>query len=245
MLVIPAVDLKDGRCVRLQQGVLQTETVYSEDAVGTAERWQSLGAPWLHLVDLDGAVVGEPRNLRQIESILRRVTIPVQIGGGLRTLEIIQQYLAFGAARVVLGTLALENPALLVRACEEYPGRIALGIDARGGQVAVRGWTSISATPVHALVHQVASLPLAAIIYTDIACDGMLTGPNLAALHELADSSPFPIVASGGIRSLQDLLAIQSMGPAVAGAIVGKALYEGSIDLPAALSALRQAETRC
>ena len=238
MLVIPAIDLKDGRCVRLRQGDLKQETVYSDDPAAMAAHWQQRGGQLLHLVDLNGAVDGQPRNFSYIEKIVKSVSIPIQVGGGIRTIETVRLYFAIGLARVVLGTSALDNPTFLEQACKEFPGRVIVGIDARDGKVAVRGWTHVSGTSVTELMQRMMNYPLAGLIYTDIATDGMLAGPNLAALRDLVELSPVSIIASGGITCLDDLRAIQSLGPRVAGAIVGKALYDGKIDLREAIDAV-------
>lgn len=237
MLIIPAVDLKDGRCVRLRQGDLQAETVYSDDPASMAVQWERRGARMLHLVDLNGAVEGQPKNQAGIEAIVKSVSIPVQVGGGVRDLESIRRYLDGGVRRVVLGTAALRDRGLLEKACAQYPARILVGIDARNGKVAVQGWTSQSETLATDLLKSLADCPLAGVIYTDIARDGMLQGPNLAALREIAARSPVPVIASGGITKVEDIRAIKSLGPRIEGAIVGKALYDGKLDLQAALAA--------
>lgn len=238
MLVIPAIDLKDGQCVRLRQGDLNQPTVYSEDPAAMAAHWQQRGGRLLHLVDLNGAVDGQPRNFSFIDKILTAVSIPVQVGGGIRTIETVRLYFSRGVHRLVLGTSALNNPTFLTQACKEFPSRILVGIDARDGKVAVHGWTHVSGTSVTDLVRQLAGYPLAGIIYTDIAKDGMLAGPNLAALREMVGCSPVPVIASGGITCLDDLRAIQSLGSRIAGAIVGKALYDGKLDLTEAIQAV-------
>ncbi len=238
MLVIPAIDLKDGRCVRLRQGDMQQETVYSNDPAAMAVHWERQGARLLHIVDLNGAVEGRPCNLEQIDSILKAVTIPIQVGGGIRSLETVRAYLSRGARRVVLGTAALQEPALIGKACAEFPSRILVGIDARDGRVAVRGWTAVSDTKAADLMGILSGHPLAGIIYTDITRDGMMEGPNLVALRAMVDFSPVPIIASGGITRVEDLLAIRSLGPRIQGVIVGKALYEGRLPLEAALQAV-------
>ncbi len=237
MLVIPAIDLKDGRCVRLRQGDMRQETVYSEDPRGLALQWQRQGAQLLHVVDLNGAVEGQPRNADHIADILDAVSIPVQIGGGIRTIETARHYLLNGAARVVMGTAALHDRAVLRQACEEFPGRIVLGLDAKGGSVAVKGWTSVSEVSASDVLADLSEFALEAVIYTDIARDGMLEGPNLGALKDVLAVSRFPVIASGGITRLEDIQAIKSLGAGVAGAIVGKALYDGRLDLAAALKA--------
>lgn len=239
MLVIPAIDLKDGRCVRLRQGDMAAETVYSDDVAGVALGWQRLGAALIHVVDLDGAVAGEPKNLDRIDTIAKSVSIKVQVGGGIRTIETIRRYLHAGMSRVVLGTAALRDRALLEQACREFPLRIVLGLDARDGNVAVRGWTSVSDTRAVDLLKNLAGYPLSAVIYTDIAKDGMLSGPNLAALREIVDASSVPVIASGGIASVEDVLAIKALGPRVEGVIVGKALYDGKLGLAAAIAAVQ------
>jgi phosphoribosylformimino-5-aminoimidazole carboxamide ribotide isomerase len=237
VLVIPAIDLKDGRCVRLRQGDLQRETVYSDDPPAMARRWEAQGARWLHLVDLNGAVDGNPKNQSAIEAIVRAVSVPVQVGGGIRSVEMISRYLSIGVARVVLGTAVLEQRTLLDEACAQFPDRILVGIDARNGQVAVHGWTSLSATTTHNLLAQLKGYALAGIIYTDISRDGMLEGPNLAGLKDIASRSPVRVIASGGISRVEDVQAVKAIGPSVTGVIVGKALYDGKLDLRAALVA--------
>jgi phosphoribosylformimino-5-aminoimidazole carboxamide ribotide isomerase len=238
MLVIPAIDLKDGRCVRLRQGDMAAETVYSDDAPAVARRWQQGGAAWIHVVDLNGAVDGEPRNLSQIEAIIRTVTAKVQVGGGIRTIEMVRRHLGAGVTRVVLGTAALTNRAFLEKACLEFPRQILLGLDVRDGKVAVKGWTAISETRATDLLKELVGYALGAVIYTDIACDGMLGGPNLEALREVVELSSFPVIASGGISCIEDLRAVQALGPLIEGVIVGKALYDGKLDYKAAVMAL-------
>lgn len=237
MVVIPAIDLKDGRCVRLRQGNMQAVTVYSEDVPGMARRWEKAGARLLHVVDLNGALEGEPRNLPQVEAILKGVSIPIQVGGGIRTIEALRRYFACGVSRAVLGTAALQDRPFLDQALAEYPRRILLGLDARDGRVAVQGWTSLSETRAQELLQALADYPFAAVVYTDIARDGMLGGPNLSALKDIAAHSPFPVIASGGISRLDDIRAIRALGPRVEGAIIGKALYDGKLDLAAAIAA--------
>ncbi len=237
MIIIPAIDLKDGRCVRLRQGDMSAETVYSTDASAVARRWQQLGAEVIHVVDLNGAVDGEPRNLQEILSILNTVRANIQIGGGIRSIDTVRRYLTAGVSRVVLGTAALTDRTLLEQATQEFPRRILLGLDARDGYVAVKGWTSVSATKAIDLVKELAGYDLGAVIYTDIARDGMLEGPNIGALREVVERSSFPVIASGGISCMEDLCAIRSLGPRVEGAIIGKALYDGKLDYAAASAA--------
>ncbi|QPD05896.1 MAG: 1-(5-phosphoribosyl)-5-[(5-phosphoribosylamino)me thylideneamino] imidazole-4-carboxamide isomerase [Candidatus Nitrospira kreftii] len=238
MLVIPAIDLKDGRCVRLRQGDMAAETVYSDDVTEVARKWQESGATLIHVVDLNGAVDGEPKNLAYIQSIMRSVTASIQVGGGIRTLDTVRQYLNTGISRVVLGTAALMNRRFLEEACKEFPHRVLLGLDAKDGRVAVKGWTAVSEVKAIDLLQELSECSIGAVIYTDIARDGMLNGPNLSALKEIVGCSPFPVIASGGITRLEDLRAVQSLGAKIEGAIVGKALYDGKLDYQAALTAL-------
>ena len=238
MLIIPAIDLKDGQCVRLRQGDMRQQTLYSSDPAGTARQWEQLGAEWLHVVDLDGAVEGEPRNFAHIVSVVKGLSIPVQVGGGIRSIETVRRYFSIGAQRVVVGTAALLNPVLLQQACAEFPDRVLAGIDARDGKVAIRGWTSVSDKTAIDLLPTLRGYSLAGVIYTDISKDGMLAGPNVTALREIAERSPVTVIASGGITSLDDLRAIKSLGPRIAGAIVGKALYDGKLDLKEAIQAV-------
>jgi len=241
MLVIPAIDLKDGRCVRLRQGDMAAETVYSDDIPAVAKQWQHDGATLIHVVDLNGAVDGEPRNLSQIEAIIRTVSLNIQVGGGIRTIEMVRRYLGAGVTRVVLGTAALTDRSFLEKACLEFPLQILLGLDARDGKVAVKGWTAVSETRATDLLKELAGYALGAVIYTDIARDGMLSGPNLEALREVVELSSFPVIASGGISRIEDLRAVQALGSRVEGAIVGKALYDGKLEYRAAVMALRKA----
>jgi phosphoribosylformimino-5-aminoimidazole carboxamide ribotide isomerase len=238
VLVIPAIDLKDGRCVRLRQGDMADETVYSDDVTEVARRWQQQGAGLIHVVDLNGAVDGEPKNLPHIESVMNAVRVKVQVGGGIRTIDTVRRYLNAGVSRVVLGTAALTNRALLDLACQEFPQRIVLGLDARDGRIAVKGWTTVSDVKAIDLLKELSGCAIAAVVYTDIARDGMLNGPNIPALKEVVEYSSFPVIASGGITRLEDLQAVRSLGPKIEGAIVGKALYDGKLDLKAAVAAL-------
>lgn len=240
MVVIPAIDIKDGRCVRLRQGDMAAETVYSDDAASMARRWEEAGARIIHVVDLNGAVEGEPKNFPHIEAVRKAVGVEVQVGGGIRTLSMVRQYLNAGVSRIVLGTAALTDRKLLDDACGEFPRRILLGLDARDGLVAVKGWTSVSETTAVDLLKQLSGYPIGAVIYTDIARDGMLGGPNLIALGEIAARSPFPVIASGGISRIEDLQAVKSLGPQVVGAIVGKAFYDGKLDYRTAVAALHK-----
>ncbi len=241
MIIFPAIDLKDGLCVRLMQGDPDRVTVYGKDPVMVARRWEEDGAKWLHVVDLDGAFAREPRNQGVVGAIAAAVSIPVQIGGGIRTLETIRAYMALGVERVILGTVALRDPGLLEDACREFPGRIALGIDARGGKVAIEGWKEATDTDAIALARQFEHLPLGAIIYTDIHRDGMQTGVNIEATRRLIEATPVPVIASGGVASMEDikgLLPLAALG--MAGVITGRALYDGTLDLREALAFVRK-----
>lgn len=238
MLVIPAIDLKDGRCVRLRQGDMAAETIYSADVSSVAGKWQQAGASVIHVVDLNGAVDGEPRNLPQIEAVIRTVSVKVQVGGGIRSIATVRRYLQAGISRVVLGTAALTDRLFLEQACKEFPRRILLGLDARDGKVAVKGWTTVSETKAIDLLKELSGYEIGAVIYTDISRDGMLSGPNIEALKEVVEHSTFPVIASGGITRIEDLRAVRSLGPRIEGAIVGKALYDGKLDYAAATAAI-------
>jgi phosphoribosylformimino-5-aminoimidazole carboxamide ribotide isomerase len=239
MDVIPAIDLLGGRCVRLYQGDYNQSEVFGEDPVAMAQTWVEQGASWLHLVDLDGAKTGEPVNLPVIAKILDSIDIPVQVGGGLRTQERVKQLLDLGVRRVILGTVAIEQPELVSQLCKQYPNRIVVGIDARDGKVATRGWLETSDVAAVALGQKMAIAGAAAIIYTDIRRDGTLEGPNLPMLREMAEAVSVPIIASGGIGSLTDLLSLSALEPqGVTGVIVGKALYSGNVSLREAIRAI-------
>ena len=241
MQIIPAIDLKGGNCVRLQQGEMEKETLFSTSPAAVACHWESLGAPLLHIVDLDGAVSGSPRNGEVIEHILTSVTIPLQVGGGIRSLHTIEHYLSRGVKRVVLGTIAHRQPSLLEQACKQFPGQIVVGIDARDGMVAIEGWTETTAMRTADLVKTIEDKGVEAIIFTDINRDGMMSGPNFASTRELAESTSIPLIASGGVTTLdhiRELLRLESSG--VQGIIVGRALYEGSISLQDALDLVRK-----
>jgi phosphoribosylformimino-5-aminoimidazole carboxamide ribotide isomerase len=234
MEIIPAIDLKNGACVRLIRGEMDQATVYSDNPAETAAKWEAQGASRIHVVDLDGAFQGEPMNLPAIRAIVGAVKARVQIGGGIRDLARIDEYLDSGVDRVILGTIALEDPQLVRAACAKHPGRIVVGIDARDGLVAVRGWAETSKTTAVDLVRELSNAGVAAVIYTDISRDGMLSGPNYEATREMAAASPIPVIASGGISAVEDLLQLTQI-PNVQGAIVGKALYTGRIDLADAI----------
>ncbi len=238
MEVIPSIDLKGGRCVRLYQGDYARETVYSEDPVGMAQRWESLGAPRLHLVDLDGAAAGEPRHLSIVARIATALRIPVQIGGGIRRVETVAEYLSAGLRRVVLGTAAVEDPALVQEACSAYGEAIVIGVDARDGFVAVRGWKDSTGVPAAGMISRMEALGARRFIYTDISRDGTLTAPNFEAVADLVAATRSPIIASGGVTSIAHLQKLSRLG--VEGAIIGRALYTGDIRLDQALAALKE-----
>lgn len=237
MIVIPAIDLKEGRCVRLEQGLMEKDTVYNDDPGAQARSWQEQGGELLHIVDLDGAFAGVPRNRDAIRAIVEAVSIPTELGGGIRDLPTIEAYLELGIDRVILGTVAKENPQLVREACQRFPGHIVVGIDARDGLVAVRGWADVTEKLATELAKEMEGFGVEAIIYTDIARDGMMGGPNLEATRALAEAITVPVIASGGVSCLDDiasLMTIEQYG--VTGVITGKALYTGSLDLRTAVA---------
>ncbi len=237
MIIFPAIDLKDGLCVRLMQGDPDKVTVYGHDPVMVARRWEEEGARWLHVIDLDGAFSKEPRNREVIASIVKSVSMSVQVGGGIRRMETIDEYLAMGVERVILGTVALRQPELMEEACGRYPGRVALGIDARDGQVAIEGWKETTTTDAATLVKQFDGLDLAAVIYTDIHRDGMQTGVNVEATKRLMEDTGRPVIASGGVATLADIEALLPLAPlGLAGVITGRAIYNGTLKLGEALA---------
>jgi phosphoribosylformimino-5-aminoimidazole carboxamide ribotide isomerase len=240
MQIIPAIDIRAGKCVRLLQGQAEHQTIYGDDPVTMAQRWAAAGAALLHIVDLDGAFAGRLHNFPIIQQIVNSVSVPVQIGGGIRQLETIQAIFDAGVSRVVLGTSALEQRELLVTATERFPERICVGIDSREGYVAVRGWQTVSQVEPLSFAREVATTPVAAIIYTDITRDGTLQGPNIAGIAALAREVRVPIIASGGVSRLDDLRRLAELEPlGVVGVIVGKALYEGHFNYQQACAALR------
>ena len=238
MTILPAIDLKDGRCVRLRQGDMQQETRYSDDPSGMAKHWQGAGAECLHVVDLDGAVAGVPKNIRHIETIVQQLSIPIQVGGGIRSVETVRRYMDIGVARVVIGTAALECPELLAESCEMFPSRVLVGIDVKGDEVAVRGWMDGSGKRPEHVMSSLNQYSLAGIVFTDIARDGMLEGPNLSALEHMAALSSFPLIASGGVTQISDVEAIGRLKGNITGIIIGKALYEGTLELSRAIQAV-------
>ncbi|MBL8662684.1 MAG: 1-(5-phosphoribosyl)-5-[(5-phosphoribosylamino)methylideneamino]imidazole-4-carboxamide isomerase [Candidatus Odyssella sp.] len=234
MILYPAIDLKDGQCVRLLRGEMSAATVFNADPADQARQWERAGFAWIHLVDLNGAIEGKPVNGAAVESILRAIEVPAQLGGGIRDLARIEDWLAKGISRVILGTVALTKPALVKEACKRFPGRIAVGIDARGGRVATEGWVKTSETTAEDLARAFADAGVAAIIYTDIDRDGALMGVNVAATAALARATAIPVIASGGVAGLADVEALKADGR-IAGVVIGRALYDGRIDAAKAL----------
>ena len=242
MMVIPAVDIKGGRCVRLFQGRMSEETVYGDNPVEMARKWESLGASVLHIVDLDGALEAAPVNRYIIRAIVKELKIPCELGGGIRDLPTIEAYLEMGLDRVVLGTAAVKSPALVKEAAGLFPGRIAVGIDAAHGKVAVEGWTETTDISAGELAHRFEDMGVRAINYTDISRDGALVGPNIEATREMVRSVKIAVIAAGGISRMEDLIALAQTG--VEGAISGKALYEGKINLREAIALIADLKSR-
>ena len=238
MILYPAIDLKDGAAVRLLRGDMNATTVFNEDPAAQARSFVDAGCRWLHLVDLNGAFAGKPVNAEPVEAILKQCKVPAQLGGGIRDMATIENWIEKGLSRVILGTVAVENPALVRQAALAFPDKIAVGIDARNGMVATKGWAVETDTEVTELAKSFEQDGVAAIIYTDINRDGAMKGPNIEATAALADAISIPVIASGGVSSLADLLALKSCGAALDGAISGRALYDGALDLGAALKVL-------
>ncbi|QGG49022.1 1-(5-phosphoribosyl)-5-[(5-phosphoribosylamino)methylideneamino]imidazole-4-carboxamide isomerase [Heliorestis convoluta] len=242
MLIFPAIDLKEGRCVRLYQGRMSEATVYNDDPVAQALAWQAQGAQMIHLVDLDGAFEGVPQNLDAIKDILDAVTVAVQIGGGIRDMATVDKYLSLGVSRVILGTVAIKNPDLFATACEKYGSRIVLGLDARDGWVATDGWAGTSEITALELAVEMKKLGAKRVIYTDISKDGTMAGPNLKATADLARKTGLKFIASGGFATIDDVKAAADLyTEGIEGVILGKSIYTGSIDLPEAIALARSA----
>ncbi|SFS14641.1 1-(5-phosphoribosyl)-5-[(5-phosphoribosylamino)methylideneamino]imidazole-4-carboxamide isomerase [Yoonia litorea] len=238
MILYPAIDLKDGNAVRLVHGDMDQTTVFNDDPAAQAKAFVAAGCEWLHLVDLNGAFAGEPVNAAPVEAILKACPVPAQLGGGIRDMATIERWLDKGLARVILGTVAVENPELVREAAKAFPNQVAVGLDARNGKVATRGWAEETDVMVTDLAKSFEDAGIAAIIYTDILRDGAMKGPNIEATADLARAVSIPVIASGGVSSMDDLIALRDTS-VIAGAISGRALYDGAIDLGAALEALR------
>ncbi|ANT60731.1 1-(5-phosphoribosyl)-5-((5-phosphoribosylamino)methylideneamino)imidazole-4-carboxamide isomerase [Salipiger sp. CCB-MM3] len=239
MILYPAIDLKDGKAVRLLRGDMEKATVFNDDPAAQAMEFVEAGCDWLHLVDLNGAFAGEPVNAAAVEAILERTKVPAQLGGGIRDMATIERWLDKGLARVILGTVAVENPALVREAAKAFPGKIAVGIDARDGRVATKGWAEVTDVDAVDLARSFEDDGVAAIIYTDINRDGAMQGPNIDYTAAMARAVSIPVIASGGVSSLADLIALRDCGAELNGAISGRALYDGAIDLKDALAALK------
>jgi len=237
MILYPAIDLKDGQAVRLYKGEMEKATVFHDRPAEQAKAFEAAGCDWLHLVDLNGAFAGEPVNGAAVEAILAETSVPAQLGGGIRDMATIAMWIEKGIARVILGTVAVENPALVREAAKAFPGKVAVGIDARNGRVATKGWAEETDVMVTDLARSFEDAGVAAIIYTDINRDGAMQGPNVQATEALARAVSIPVIASGGVSSLADLIALRDTG-VIAGAISGRALYDGALDLGEALAAL-------
>ena len=237
MILYPAIDLKDGQAVRLVHGDMDQTTVFNDDPAAQARAFVDAGCEWLHLVDLNGAFAGEPVNAAPVEAILKACPVPAQLGGGIRDMATIERWIDKGLARVILGTVAVENPDLVREAAREFPGKVAVGLDARNGFVATKGWAEETDVQVTDLAKSFEDAGIAAIIYTDILRDGAMKGPNITATEALARAVNIPVIASGGVSSMDDLSALKATG-VISGAISGRALYDGAIDLSAALKAL-------
>ncbi len=238
MILYPAIDLKDGQAVRLLRGDMDKSTVFSTDPAAQAMEFVNAGCEWLHLVDLNGAFAGEPVNAASVEQILAQTNTPAQLGGGIRDMKTIEAWLEKGLARVILGTVAVEQPELVRDAARAFPGQVAVGIDARNGRVATKGWAKETDVEVTELAKSFEDAGVAAIIYTDINRDGAMQGPNIEATAALAHAVSIPVIASGGVSSIEDLIALRDCGAALNGAISGRALYDGAIDLREALDVL-------
>jgi len=245
LIVIPAVDLKEGRCVRLSQGRMDQESVYSENPVEMARRWESEGAERLHVVDLNGAVTGKPVHRALIKEIAQSVEIPVEVGGGIRDLATVEDYLSSGVGWVVLGTAAFQNRALIEEACHRFPERVILGIDAKKGKMAIRGWSEVISLEAIDLAKQFEGMGLSAIIFTDIEKDGMSTGLNFQSTQRLARSTSTPVIASGGVSRIDDVQQILELEQdGVIGVIIGRALYTGSVKLEEVIRLVKKSEVR-
>ena len=239
MLVIPAIDLKNGKCVRLSQGKMEEETVFSDSPLEVAKKWEELGARLIHVVDLDGAIAGEPGNGDIVIEIAKSVSIPIEIGGGIRDFKTAEKYFEQGVARVILGTAAFSDESFVAELTKCYPGKVVAGIDAKDGMVAIKGWVEVTQMKATDLAKKLKNYNIASIIYTDISKDGMMIGPNIDAIREFASSTDIPVIASGGVSTLEDLRRIKNIAHyGIEGVIIGKALYTGAIDLREAMKAV-------
>ena len=246
MIIIPAIDLKEGKCVRLEQGLMDKATIYSEDPASTAKHWEAQGAELLHVVDLDGAFAGSPRNLPAIVAIRDAIKIPIEVGGGIRDMATVRKLVSIGIDRIILGTAAIKDPSFVQAACNAFPGKIIVGIDAKDGLVAIKGWAEMTKVQAIELARQMEGYGVIAIIYTDIKRDGMLSGPNVEATRDLAKALHIPVIASGGVHTMTDiekLMEIRHSG--VSGVITGKAIYSGSLDLKEAITFVKMNDNRC
>ena len=239
MIIIPAIDLKDGKCVRLLQGKEDEVTVYSDDPVAMANKWVDLGARLLHLVDLDGAFSGEQKNYDKIRAIRKAIHIPIELGGGIRDINMIEMLVNIGIDRVIIGTSATSNPDMVKEACKKYPGQVIVGIDAKDGKVAVKGWVEITELDAVEFAQSVEKIGIAGIIYTDISRDGMLIGPNLDAMAKMVESVKVPVIASGGVSNIEDIKSLIKIDN-LWGVITGKALYSGALDLREAIELVKR-----
>jgi phosphoribosylformimino-5-aminoimidazole carboxamide ribotide isomerase len=239
MLIIPAIDMKDGLCVRLLQGKKEEVTAYSNDPAEVAKRWVREGAELIHLVDLDGAFTGNQKNYESIIKIRKAVDVELELGGGIRDMERIDLLIDAGLNRVILGTVAVEKPELVEAACAKYPGRVIVGIDAKNGKVAVKGWVEVTTADAKALAFAMERKGASGIIYTDISRDGMMTGPNIPAMREMVDALSIPVIASGGVSKTEDIKSLMNI-EGLWGIITGKALYEGTVDLREAIRTVKQ-----
>ena len=241
MIIFPAIDIRGGKCVRLEEGRFDRETIFAEKPMDAARRWVEAGTEWLHIVDLDGARAGKPVNLEVVSEIAKTFGVKIQLGGGIRTAENVAEVLASGIHRVILGSVAVRSPELVRQVCSEYGERIVIGIDARGGEVAVDGWEKLGLMQVDELALRMKDAGATRIIYTDISRDGMLTGVNIPATVQLAEKSGLAVIASGGVKGMEDILALQPLAQkGIEGVIIGKALYTGAVSLPDALRAARE-----
>ncbi len=240
MIIFPAIDLKDGNCVRLEKGEMDRATIFNESPAAQGQKFEKQGFKWIHIVDLNGAFAGKPVNIEPVREIIKSVNIPVQLGGGIRDLATIEQWLLAGVSRVILGTIALRNPELVKEACSLYPDQIVVGVDGKGGKIAVEGWAETSEVSVIELAKQFEDAGVAAILYTDVARDGMLGGVDLSGTKILAESVNIPVIASGGVAGIEDIKAIKALeNTGICGVVVGRALYDGRINIEEALELAR------